>query len=444
MHLENEKSVLGSCFLENEAVDIALEVLSADDFTNNRHRVIFTAMLEMSATATPIDLATITSHLQQTGKLPDIGGSSYLAELTDFVPSPGSIRYYAKNVKETATVRRISAAAHEIIVKAREGATAQELGEFAESAIYNVRAEPKKGPQHIREGLKRAFANMSAAAENKGKIRGVRTGIDRLDWLLSGLNPGRLYIGAARPGSGKSSLALNIVESAAIRQKVPTLVFSCEMPEEEVAERSIISLCRVDGSKARMGCLEQSDYGRITNRMEDVAAAPIWVDETPSISIAELRARARRAKRQHNIGLIVVDYLQLVTGSKKSNNREQEVGEVSRGLKEVAKELKVPVVALAQLNRDVEKRENKRPMMADLRESGSIEQDADVILFIYLEAEACPKCRAKKSCEEGHEKNAEIIIAKQRNGPKGMVKCLWFAEHLRFEGIAEGREYHER
>lgn len=441
MHLENEKSVLGACFLENEAVDVALEVLSAEDFANDRHRVIFTAMLEMSAASKPIDLATIAAHLQQSGRLHEVGGSGYMAELTDFVPTAATIRHYAKNVKDTATVRRLAAAAHEIIAKAREGTTAQELGEFAESAIYGVRGESKKGPRHIREGLKRAFDNMQDAEKHRGKIRGVRTGIDRLDWMLSGLNPGRLYIGAARPGSGKSSLAMNIVEAAAIRQKVPTLVFSCEMPEEEVAERSIVSLCRVDGSKARMGTLETADYGRMAARLDDISTAPVWVDETPSISIAELRARARRMKRQHNIGLIVVDYLQLVTGSKKINSREQEVGEVSRGLKEVAKELKVPVIALAQLNRDVEKRENKRPLMADLRESGSIEQDADVIMFIYLEAEACPKCKAKQKCDAGHERNAEIIVAKQRNGPKGTVKCMWFAEHMRFEGIVEGRDY---
>lgn len=435
-HIESEMSVLGACLLDSAAIDVAMEMLEADDFYVEKHRHIFGSMVSMAEEKKYIDTTTLSAELQN--KIP----VSYLLDLINSVPmaSPEVVRHYAKTVKDKAIVRRISEVAYNIIDKAKNGVSADELAEFAETEIFNNRQQPKTGPQLIKHAMKKAFKRMELASKNSGKITGLSTGIDSLDYMLCGLNPGKLYLIAARPAMGKTALAMNILESVSIRKKVPALAFSLEMPDEELAERGLCSMSSVDASRARLGILQSSDFNKLFGSSEIMSKAPLWIDESAEISISEIRSRARRLKRREDIQLIVVDYLQLVRASKKAGNREQEIAEISRGLKAMAKDLNVPVVALSQLNRSLENRTDKHPIMADLRESGSLEQDADVVMFIYRDAVYCDKCRAKKPCDKGHETDAEIIVSKQRGGPTGVVNAVWLANITKFVNKEDRRE----
>jgi len=419
MSIEHEKCVLGSCLLDPIAIDIVSEILEPEDFSQQTNASIFASMIAMSLDNKPIDAITLSEHM-------GVNNRSYLFELSDYVPTITTAKYYADQVKKASTIRRLSVIAQTIIDNAREGMDLSELQEYAETSILAVRTQEKNGPRHISSALSSAFDQMEAASKNKGEITGIPFGLTQLDSSTCGLNPGRLYILAARPAMGKTALALNITEQASvlIDNPVPSLIFSMEMPEEELAGRNLCSLGRVDGGKARIGLLEGPDYAKLAVAAEKLHQSKMYIDETPALSITEMRSRARRAKRKWDIGLVVVDYIQLARGTAQSKNREAEIGEITRGLKAMAKELKIPVLALSQLNRSLEKRDNKRPIMSDLRESGSIEQDADVIMFIYRD------CVYNSDSDP---EKAEIIIGKQRNGPIGKVDVRWIGRHTRFE-----------
>jgi replicative DNA helicase len=427
--MDNEKSLLGCCFLENEAVDIALSLISANDFALPHHRAIFAEMVEMSEKRVDINMVTITTEMEKTGNLADVGGAAYLGELLTFAPfyTENSLRYYAARIIEQATRRKLRGIA-EAIKRNVDTMDAMELKAKIEEAIYGLSVEQKAGPRHVKDTLKDVYKQMEYSHSNKGVITGLETGISRLDAAMCGLNRSDLTIIAGRPAMGKSAIAGNIVENVSVKNGKQSLIFSCEMSTEQWAKRILYSLARVDGARARIGNFTQGDWPRLTHGAEQLRASGVWIDDTPGINISELRARARTLHRKAGLELVVVDYLQLLTGN--GDSRQQEIGSISRGLKGLAKELNIPVIALSQLNRKLEDRTNKRPTMSDLRESGDIEQDADNILLLYRDAVYNP------AAPEG---DAEIIIGKQRNGPIGTIPATWIGGYSRFENCEERR-----
>jgi replicative DNA helicase len=436
-------SVLGGILLENEALNKVLEILRPEDFYRESHRKVFEAIIDLSENGEPADLVTLTAALQKRGELDVVGGSSYLATLVDYVPTAANIAYYCRLVKEKALARHLIHVATEIATRGYEGSEIEKTLDWAEKSIFEI-AGMKTRPSYFstKEIMKDAFKSIEKLYDRKELITGVPTGFTDLDTLTAGLQGGDLVIIAGRPSMGKTALCLNMVEYASVlaENPVPAIIFSLEMSKEQLAQRMLCSISRVDASRLRTGHLKESDWPKLTNGAGLLTDSPIFIDDTPAISVLELRAKARRLKAERNLGLIVIDYLQLMQGNN-SENRQQEISEISRSLKALAKELKVPVVALSQLNRSLENRTDKRPILADLRESGAIEQDADVIMFVYREAVYCEACRSKdKTCEKGHEKDAEIIIGKQRNGPIGTVHMTFLGQYTRFENQARREE----
>ena len=439
-NLEAEMAVLGGVLLENEALNKALEILTADDFYRESHRKIYLSLVELSEKGEPADLVTLTGLLQEKGDLDAVGGSSYLATLVDYVPTAANIGYYCRMVKEKAVSRHLINVATNIATRGYEGGDVEETLDWAEKSIFEI-ASRRSRPSYFstKEIMKDTFKAIEKLYDRKELVTGVPTGFVDLDNMTAGMQPGDLVIIAGRPSMGKTAFALNVVEYAAVQNQTrhPTIVFSLEMSKEQLVQRLLCSVSKVDASRLRTGHLGESDWPKLTHGAGLLSEAPIFIDDTPAISILELRAKARRLKAEHNLGLIVVDYLQLMTGHN-SESRQQEISDISRSLKALAKELSVPVIALSQLNRSLESRTDKRPMMADLRESGAIEQDADVIMFVFREAVYCEDCKSKeKTCDKGHEKDAEIIIGKQRNGPIGTVHLTFRGEFTRFENQAK-------
>ena len=439
-NLEAEMAVLGGVLLENEALNKALEILTADDFYRESHRKIYLSLVELSEKGEPADLVTLTGLLQEKGDLDAVGGSSYLATLVDYVPTAANIGYYCRMVKEKAVSRHLINVATNIATRGYEGGDVEETLDWAEKSIFEI-ASRRSRPSYFstKEIMKDTFKAIEKLYDRKELVTGVPTGFVDLDNMTAGMQPGDLVIIAGRPSMGKTAFALNVVEYAAVQNQTrhPTIVFSLEMSKEQLVQRLLCSVSKVDASRLRTGHLGESDWPKLTHGAGLLSEAPIFIDDTPAISILELRAKARRLKAEHNLGLIVVDYLQLMTGHN-SESRQQEISDISRSLKALAKELSVPVIALSQLNRSLESRTDKRPMMADLRESGAIEQDADVIMFVFREAVYCEACKSKeKTCDKGHEKDAEIIIGKQRNGPIGTVHLTFRGEFTRFENQAK-------
>jgi len=439
-NLEAEMSVLGGVLLENEALNKTLEILIADDFYRESHRKIYKSLLELSEKGEPADLVTLTSLLQDKGELDAVGGTSYLTTLVDYVPTAANIAYYCRLVKEKAVARHLINVATEIATKGYQGGDVEETLDWAEKSIFEI-ASRKSRPSYFstKEIMKDTFKAIEKLYDRKELVTGVPSGFVDLDNMTAGMQGGDLVIIAGRPSMGKTAFALNLVEYAAVhaQKRSPTIVFSLEMSKEQLVQRLLCSVSRVDAGRLRTGHLGESDWPKLTHGAGILSDAPIFIDDTPAISILELRAKARRLKAEHDLGLIVVDYLQLMTGHN-SESRQQEISDISRSLKALAKELSVPVIALSQLNRSLENRTDKRPMMADLRESGAIEQDADVIMFVFREAVYCEACKSKeKTCDKGHEKDAEIIIGKQRNGPIGTVHLTFRGEFTRFENQAK-------
>ena len=440
--LEAEMSILGGILIDNDAINRVLEMLTPDDFYRESHRKIFQAMMKLSDLREPCDLITMTDILKKAGELEEIGGAAYLATLVDYVPTAANIAYYCKMVKEKSTNRKLISVATEIVSRGYdEQADVEELLDKAQKEIYEI-SENKSRPQYVpvQAVLKEAFNILKNLHDQKEHVTGVPTGYVDLDHKTAGFQPGNLIIVAARPSMGKTTLALNIAQyaSAESKKKVPSVIFSLEMGKEELVMRFLASIARVDFGRMRTGHFHDSDWPRLTRAAGILHDAKIFIDDSPSISVLELRSKARRLKSEHDIGLVIVDYLQLMKGSNNPESRQQEISEISRSLKALAKELNVPVVALSQLNRELEKRADKRPMMSDLRESGAIEQDADVIMFVYREAVYCEDCRKPDTtCSKGHERNAEIIIGKQRNGALGTIELTFIGEHTRFENRSD-------
>jgi replicative DNA helicase len=439
--IEAEQSVLGGLLLDNGAWDRAADLLTESDFYRYEHRAIFLAVGGLINASKPADVITVFEQLQSLGKAEECGGLKYLNDLAQSVPSAANLRRYAEIVRERAVLRKLIAASDEIATTAfnTQGRAVSQILDDAESKIFKIGEEGQRSKQGfigIDKLVVELIDRVNELHENGAEdVTGVRTGFFDMDRMTAGLQKGDLIVLAARPSMGKTAFALNIAENVAVAEGLPVLVFSMEMGASQLALRMVGSLGRIDQSGLRTGRLRDEDWGRLADAVDKLKQASIFIDETPALNPAELRARARRMARQFGgtLGLIVVDYLQLMSGSSASDgeNRATEIGEISRGLKALAKELQCPVIALSQLNRSVETRNDKRPMMSDLRESGAIEQDADVIMFIYRD-----EYYTKEACKEPG--IAEIIIGKQRNGPVGTVKLTFLKPLTKFDNLAPG------
>ena len=440
--IEAEQSVLGGLLLDNGAADRISDFLGADHFYSDAHRSLFNAIMQLIADNKPADVVTVAESLGSINKLDYIGGMAYLGALVENVPTAANIRRYAEIVHERAILRRLAAAGGEIAESAFHplGRSVREILDQAETKVFEIAehgARGQQGFQEIRPLLTQVVERIEFLynRDNPSDVTGIATGYTDLDRMTSGLQEGDLIVIAGRPSMGKSSLALNIAEHIALVLKMPVAIFSMEMGATQLAMRLMGSVGRLDQQKIRTGRLTNDDWERLSGALGKLNDAPIHIDETPSLNALELRARARRLARQYGgkLGAIIVDYLQLMQAVSDGENRATEISEISRSMKALAKELKVPVLALSQLNRSLEQRPNKRPVMSDLRESGAIEQDADVILFIY---------RDEVYNEDTQDKGvAEIIISKQRNGPIGMVRLAFIGENTRFENLATPGSY---
>jgi replicative DNA helicase len=440
--LEAEQSVLGGLLLENAAADRISDILRGEDFYNDPHRVLYKAIIDLIAENKPADVVTVNEALASLKKLDYVGGMAYLGALVENVPTAANIRRYAEIVRERAILRRLAAAGGEIADAAYNpmGRSVREILDGAETKVFEIAehgARGQQGFQEIRGLLTQVVERIEYLyhRDNPSDVTGIATGFTDLDRMTSGLQEGDLIVIAGRPSMGKTSLALNIGEHIALSSKMPVAIFSMEMGATQLAMRIVGSAGRLDQQRIRTGRLSNEDWERLSTVLGRLNDAPIHIDETPALNALELRARARRLSRQYGgkLGAIVVDYLQLMQAVGEGENRATEISEISRSLKALAKELKVPVMALSQLNRSLEQRPNKRPVMSDLRESGAIEQDADVILFIYRDEVYNPETPDKGV--------AEIIIGKQRNGPIGFVRLAFLGEHTRFENLAAPGTY---
>ncbi len=425
---------MGGILLENSALDVVLELpLSADDFYSDANSRIFAVMQELFQSGQPVDTVTLRERLATGNRLQMVGGDDYLLGLTNTIPTVSNIEAHAKIVREKAIVRRLIVACHETAARGYgDYGKMEEFLDEAERAVFSVAKHRLRSPyEAIKEVVIRSFEQITLAATNKQHITGLPTGFTRLDRMTAGMHPGDLIIVAGRPGMGKTAFALNLALNACMARKRATAFFSLEMPKEQLANRLLCSEARVDAGKLRTGHLGRDDWPKLTQAAGSLSDLPIWLDDTPGLTLMELRAKTRRLKAEHDLGLIVIDYLQLMRAGIRTDSREQEISEISRSLKGMAKELSLPVVALSQLNRGVENRGNKdkRPQLSDLRESGAIEQDADTIMFIYRDEVYNP---------ESTEKNvAEIIVGKQRAGPTGTIKCMFHREYTRFENLED-------
>lgn len=435
-NIEAEQSILSAILIDNNTLPEVLEVLSEKDFYRETHRKIFTAMMDLFERNEPADLITVTNILKEQGQLESVGGATYLAELVDTIPMATNAAHYAKIVHEKATLRRLMERAASITTRCFEDrGDVEDILDFAERSIFEISEDKVRPAFHaLADILTDTYKAVEQAYENKILVTGVPTGYHELDQLTSGFQPGDLVIIAGRPSMGKTALALNITQSATAVTGTPSAIFSLEMSKEQLSLRLLSSEARIDSSKMRGGFLKESDLARINRAAGTLYDLPIYIDDSPAISALEIRAKARRMKMEKGLGLIVIDYLQLMRGRASAERRELEISEISRSLKALAKELNIPVVALSQLNRKVEERSNKRPVLSDLRESGAIEQDADVIVFIY---------RDEVYNAEPDNPNrgiAEINVAKQRNGPIGTVRLTFLQHCTRFEDYAPEAE----
>jgi replicative DNA helicase len=436
--LEAESSVLGGLLLDNSAWDRVGDLVTDSDFYRYEHRLVFSAIAALINSSRPADVITVFEHLQSLGKADEVGGLAYLNSLAQYVPSASNIRRYGEIVRERAILRKLVTASDEIATTAfsPKGRPVAQILDEAEQKIFHIGEEGsrmKQGFQSMNSLVVELLDRVDEMSKNPNDITGVPTGFHDFDRMTSGMQPGDLIVLAARPSMGKTALAINIAENVAVQEGLPVAVFSMEMGASQLAVRIVGSIGRIDQGHLRTGKLSDDEWPRLTEAIEKLRNVSLHIDETPGLTPSELRANARRLSRQcGKLGLIVVDYLQLMSGSSSdgSDNRATELGEISRGLKMLAKELQCPVIALSQLNRSVEQRTDKRPMMSDLRESGAIEQDADVIMFIYRD-----DYYNKDSKEPGV---AEVIIGKQRNGPTGTVKLAFLKPITKFESLASG------
>ncbi|KPK88247.1 MAG: replicative DNA helicase [Deltaproteobacteria bacterium SM23_61] len=435
-NLEAEVSVLGGVLLDNEALNRVLEIMKEGDFYRESHRKIFSAILDLYERSEPVDLITLAEVLKKREALEAVGGIEYLNSLVNSVPTAANISYYAKIVKEKAILRKLINRATDIVSQVY--GVSGDVDDFldqAERSIFEI-SEDRVRPSFfsLKDIIKSSFKTIERLYEKRQLITGVPTGFTKLDELTSGLQPSDLIIVAGRPSMGKTAFALDIAAHAAVEGGIPSAIFSLEMAKEQLALRMLCSEAKVDAHRLRGGFLSESDWPKLTRAAGSLSEAPIFIDDTPGLSALEMRAKSRRLKAEHKLGLVVVDYLQLMRGRLDSDTREQEISDISRSLKALAKELHVPVIALSQLNRRVEERGDKRPQLADLRESGAIEQDADVIIFLYRDEVY------NKSEDNPNKGKAEIIIGKQRNGPTDKFELTFLDKFTCFENLTYLRE----
>ncbi|WP_197035498.1 replicative DNA helicase [Paenibacillus sp. UNC451MF] len=428
-NLEAEQAVLGAILLDSDSLVTAMERITNDDFYRTSHQRIFESMIELAEGNEPIDLITLTALLQNKQQLEEIGGIKYLSELANAVPTAANIDYYAQIVEEKSMLRRLIRAATNIVTEGY--AATDDVGDLlsdAEKRILEIsQRRSSTGFIAIRDVLMEVFDKVEFLYNNKGGTTGVKSGFQDLDKMTSGFQRSDLIIVAARPSVGKTAFALNIAQNVGVREKETVAIFSLEMGAAQLVQRMICAEANVDAGRMRTGFLESDDWEKLTMAIGALSEANIYIDDSPSVTVADIRAKCRRLKQEKGLGMILIDYLQLIHGRGKGDNRQQEVSEISRTLKQIARELDVPVIALSQLSRGVEQRQDKRPMMSDLRESGSIEQDADIVAFLY---------RDDYYDKESEKKNIiEIIIAKQRNGPVGTVELAFLKNFNKFVGL---------
>ncbi|MGB5716601.1 MAG: replicative DNA helicase [Gammaproteobacteria bacterium] len=436
--LQAEQAVLGGLMLDNSTWDTVADRVTEEDFYRRDHRLIFRAIAELAEKNNPLDAVTLSEWLEHNNLLNEVGGLSALGVLAQNTPSAANIKAYADIVRDKSVVRQLISVGNQVAGSAyeAEGRNTSELLNEAEKLVFEIAEQGnrgKRGFRSIRALLAVAVDRIDMLSQQDNPLTGVSTGFTDIDDMTAGLQPSDLIIVAGRPSMGKTTLAVNFAENAAIKNQVPVAIFSMEMPGESLALRMMSSLGHIDQHKIRTGKLDDDDWPRLTSAVSLLDTAPIFIDDTPALTPMELRARARRLKREHDIGLIVIDYLQLMTIGNTRENRTTEISEISRNLKALAKELEVPVIALSQLNRSLEQRSDRRPVMSDLRESGAIEQDADVIMFIYRDE--------VYNEESPHKGLAEIIIGKQRNGPIGTRLLTFRGQFTRFENYAADNQY---
>ena len=429
-NIEAEQSVLGSILIEQDAIAKVVEILSPESFYRDAHKKIFRAAMTLYEKGEAVDLVTSAEELRRQGSIDASGGAAYLASLANSVPTAANVEYYAKIVEEKAVLRNLIQSATQIVTSGYENKEdAEAVLDRAEQLIFDISQKRSvKSYSPLKSVLVDAFDKIEHLYNNKGGVTGVPTGFRELDMITSGLQSSEFIVVAARPSMGKTVLCLNIARNAAVNHNVPVVIFSLEMAKEQLAQRMLCAEAGVDGQRLRTGYLTESDWPKLSAALGRLSDAPVFIDDTPGISVMEMRGKARRIKAEHGLGLVVIDYMQLMQNlSRRHENRQQEISDISRSLKSLARELDVPVVALSQLSRAVEQRQDKRPMLSDLRESGAIEQDADVVAFIYRDDYYNP--------ESEKQNIAELIIAKQRNGPTGLVELYFHKELSRFDNL---------
>lgn len=428
--LEAEQAIIGSMLTDKDAVISAIEVLKEEDFYREDNKVIYSAILNLYNRAEPIDIITVKAELESMGKFEKVGGLEYLAELPEKVPTTANAMKYIKIVEEKSTLRRLIKTANEIIELGYSPTEdVEDIMEGAEKKIFNIMQDKaQKSYTPIKDALVESFTKLEELYNRKQHITGVPSGFTELDYRTAGFHGSELILIAARPAMGKTAFALNIAANAALKGNTAVAVFSLEMSKEQLVNRILCSESMVDSNKVRTGKLEEDDWTKLAGTIGPLSEAEIYIDDTPGINIMEIRAKCRKLKLEKNIGMVVIDYLQLIQGSgKRSGSREQEISEISRSLKILAKELNVPVIALSQLSRAAEQRPDHRPMLSDLRESGAIEQDADIVMFLY---------RDDYYNQDSEKKDiAEVIIAKHRGGSTGTVELLWLGSYTKFVNL---------
>jgi replicative DNA helicase len=428
--LEAEEAVLGSMLTTKEAVSKAMQWVSADQFYKDAHVRIFSCMSDLFDKGEPIDAISVVDRLKKKKELEGVGGAYYVTGLAESVPTTANVEHYAKIILEKHLLRRLIQVAHEVSKDAFEDSQdIDDILDSAESAIFNISEKRLRGGfRHIDPILHHTFEELDKIASKPGSVTGVPSGLIDLDDITSGFHPGELIIVAGRPGMGKTALALSMGRNAAVMEKTGVGMFSLEMANHQLAMRLLCAEGRVDSHLVRTGKLPKAQWKNLSIAVGNLAEAPIYLDDTPGMSVLEVRAKSRRLKAEHDIGLIIVDYIQLMTGPKGSESRQQEISQISRSLKALAKEIEVPVLGLSQLSRAVESRSDRRPQLSDLRESGAIEQDADVVIFLYR-----PWVYSHEDEDRG---KTEIIVAKQRNGPTGIVEATFVDRFARFENMS--------
>ncbi|CAK8725306.1 Replicative DNA helicase [Candidatus Electrothrix aarhusensis] len=428
-NVEAEQALLGTILIQDKSLLKIVELLAPDDFYRDAHKAIFEVMVSLFERSEPHDLVTVTSLLRDQNRLEHVGGSAYLTSLTDVIPFTGMLVHHARIIREKSILRRLIETSSEVAARCYDAqGDLEALVDKAEQTIFEIaQARKTQGFEPMSKIVPKAFDRITKLAERKEHITGISTGYDELDRMTAGLQSADMIVLAGRPSMGKTALAMNIVQHAALINKVPVAVFSLEMSMEQLALRMLCSVGRIDAQRIRTGHLQDNDWPKLTRATGMLADSPIYIDDTAGMTVLEMRAKARRLKSEHNLGLVVVDYLQLMQGSSRIENRTQEISDISRSLKAMAKELDVPVIALSQLNRSLESRTDKRPQLSDLRESGAIEQDADVIMFIYRD-------EVYNKAEDNPNRGiAELIVGKQRNGPTGTVKLTFLGHITTFE-----------